>query len=287
MLPSEHQIGSGMSQTDLEAASWWVKHHLTVRRLGYGSLIALSVFFWGYTLWSYADAYLISWPRESRIHRNIVQQVVPLEAIQQVAPQPLQLAGVRAFESTDNRLDLLSGVTNPNPLWSARITYAFKLGEQTTPSQEAVVLPQSTRPVVALGSRGSGDPEFLIQAVQWQRVSLDSVGGSYPTYAAERQDFVFSEEPSYLSLGDGLGTTDFTVTNNSGYGYWKVELFITLLRQGIPLAVNRVDVRELKPNETRPVSLQWLGEFGGVDQVDIIPYVNILDTASYLPTTRL
>jgi hypothetical protein len=287
MLLSEHQIGTGMSEADLNAASWWVKHRLGLRRLGYGSLIAFCVACWGFTLWSYADAYLISWPRESRIFRLIAEQTVPLEAFRRIAPEALQPTDVRAFEGTDSRMDLMSGLTNPNDLWIAHVKFAFKVGEQTTPPQEAVILPHSTRPLVELGWKGSGDPQLDVQSIQWQRVPLFAVNGNYDGYAAQRQDFIFSENPSYEFLGDNVGKTDFTVTNNSGYGYWNVQLFVTLLRQGVPLAVNKVDVRELKPNEVRPISLQWLENVGGVDQVEIVPYVDILDPASYLPTTRI
>lgn len=287
MLPSEHQIGTGMSAGDLAAASWWVKHHLGLRRLGYGFLAGLSVLFWGFTIWSYVDAYLISWPRESRIHKQIAQQVVPLDAIRRIAPEPLQPGDVRAFAATDDRLDLLSSLSNPNDLWSAKVTYVFKLGEQLSPPQEAVILPRSTRPLTQLGFKGDGDPQLDIQSIRWQRVLLPDVDGNFEAFSLQRQDFVFSEEPEYISLGEGVGKTDFTLTNNSGYGYWNVELYVTLLRQGIPLAVNKVDVRELKPNEERAISLQWLEEVGGVDQVEITPYVDILDPASYLSTDRL
>ncbi len=287
MLSDQHQIGSGMSESDLTAASWWVKHHLGLRRFGYGCLIAVSVLFWGYTLWSLVDTYLISWPRESRIPKLIAQQMVPLEAIQSVAPEALQPADVQAFETTEGRLDILSSLSNPNALWSARVKFAFQLDGQSTPVQEATILPQSTRPLAELGWKGGGDPQLTVQSIQWQRIPLLQVSGDYSGYAAERLDFLFSEDPTYVSLGDGVGKTDFSITNNSGYGYWNVQLFVTLLRQGIPLAINKVDVRELKPNEERPISLQWYEQVSGVDQVEITPYVDILDPASYLPTTRI
>lgn len=287
MLFDEHKIGSGMSESDLQAAAWWVKHKLALRRLGYGSLVALSVAFWGFTLWSYVDAYLISWPRESRIHKLIAQQAVPLESIRKIAPEALQPADVMAFDTTENRLDILSGLSNPNDLWYARVKFAFTLDGQSTKPQEVTVLPHSTRPLVELGFTGVGDPQLDVQSIQWQRIPLPYVSGNYDGYAAQRLDFLFSEEPSYVSVGEGVGKTDFTITNNSGYGFWNVQLFVTLVRQGIPLAVNKVDVRELKPNEERPISLQWYENVSGVDQVDIVPYVDILDPASYLPSTRI
>jgi hypothetical protein len=287
MPSSEYQIGSGLSDSQLNAASLWVKHRLALRRLGYGSLVAFSILCWGYTLWSYLDAFVISWPRESRITKLIAQQAVPPDALRRIAPEPLQPGEAQAFETTDGRLDLLASLTNPNELWSARIKYRFMLDGQGTASQEVVVLPHSTRPLVELGWRGDGSPQLDVQSIQWQRIPLNFVKGSYDTYAAERQDFIISEEPSYLSLGEGLGKTDFTLTNHTGYGYWNVQVFVTLLRQGIPLAVNKIDVRELKPNEVRPISLQWFENVSGVDQVEVTPYVDILNPASYLPSDRI
>lgn len=287
MASADYQIGSGMSDADFRAASWWVRHRLGLRRFGYGSLVGLSVLFWGYTLWSYVDAYLISWPRESRIPKLIAQQAVPPDALSRIAPEALQPADVMAFEATNGRLDLMSTLSNPNDLWLARVTFRFKLDDQSTPSQVVTILPHSTRPLTELGWKGSGSPQLDVQDVAWQRIPLPAVGGNYEAYAAERMDFIVSESPAYVSLGSNVGKTDFTLTNNSGYGYWNVKLFITLLRQGVPLAVNQLDVRELKPGEVRLISLQWFENVSGIDQVDVTPYVDILDPSSYLPSSRI
>lgn len=276
-----------MTESDLRAASWWARHGLALRRLGYGSLVAVSVALWGFTLWTYLDTYVISWPRESRIQKLIAQQMIPQDIIRRVAPEALQPGDVSTFETTDSRLDALGSITNPNTLWSAHVTYAFKLGEQTSDVQQATILPRSTRPLIALGLRGNGDVQLDVQSIVWQRIKQADINNDYDSFAAARQDFVLSENPTYVSVGDGVGKTDFTLTNNTAFGYWNVELYVSLLRQGIPLAVNKIDVRELKPNEVRPISLQWLEEVAGVDQVDIVPYVDILDKASYLPTDRL
>lgn len=276
-----------MTDSDLAAASWWVKHRLGLRRFGYGSLIALSVLLWGYALWSYVDTYLISWPRESRIPKLIAQQAVPSDALRRTAPESLQPADVMAFENTDARLDLMSSLSNPNDLWLAHVKFRFKLDDQATPSQEVAILPHSTRPLVELGWRGGGSPQLDVQEIRWERIPLPAINGNYELFASQRQDFAVSEDPQYVSLGAGTGKTDFTFSNNSGYGFWNVQLYVTLLRQGIPLAVNKVDVRELKPNETRPISLQWYDNVSGIDQVEVTPYVNILDAASYLPSDRI
>lgn len=287
MPSAEYQIGSGMSDSDLNAASWWVQHRLALRRLGYGALIFLSILCWGYTLWSYLDAYVISWPRESAIPKLIALQAVPPEALKSIAPEPLQPGDTAAFETTDNRLDLMSSLTNPNELWEAKVNFGFKLDGQTTPTQSVTILPHSTRPLVELGYRGTGSPELDVQSITWERIPLPVVSGNYDAYAVQHQDFSISESPTYVSLGTGVGKTDFTLTNNTGYGFWNVEVYVTLLRQGIPLAVNKVLVKELKPNEVRPVSLQWYENVAGIDQVEVRPYVDILDPMSYLPSDRL
>lgn len=276
-----------MSDSDLKTAAWWVKHKLALRRAGYGTLIALSVGFWGYTLWSYLDAYVISWPRESRIPLLITQQVVPASALLSVAPQALQPAQTQTFAGTDGRLDFLDAITNPNTSWLARIQYRFKIGEQATESQTVTILPQSTRPLAQIGWKGTGTGELDVQSIEWQKIPLKYVKGNYEVYAAERQDLTVTE-PTFSVNPQNVGQSDFSITNHSGYGYWHVPLVITLLRQGTPVAINQIDVQSLKPSETRRVNLQWFEEVGGgIDKVEVQPYLDILDPAAYLPSDRL
>lgn len=286
MSIAPYQIGSGMSDSDLNTATWWVKHKLALRRAGYGTLIAFSIGCWGYAVWSYVDAYLISWPRESRIQKVISQQTVPLEALVSVAPEALQPAETQAFSGTDGRLDFLNSLTNPNTYWLAKVQFRFKVGEQVTETQTVTISPRSTRPLTQLGWKGSGNGELEVQSIEWKRIPSKLVGGNYDAFSAERQDFTITE-PVFTSTAENTGQSDFTITNNSGYGYWHVPLVVTLLRQGVPLTINQVDLQSFKPNEARRMSLQWFDTIAGVDKVEVTPYVDILDPAAYLPSERI
>ena len=275
-----------MSESDLRAASWWVQHKLALRRSGYGALFIFGVAVWGFVTWSYLDAYVISAPREARIPKYIAQQVVPAAALKALTPEPLQPSDATSFNTTDNRIDLSATLTNTNDRWSASVQVRFKVGEQNTPTQTLTILPHSTRTILELGWRDStGSPQLDVQSIAWTRLPTSLIGTSYDAYAAPRTDLLISD-PTFTVSPQNVGSSDFTITNKTGYGFWSIPLTITLLRQGIPLAVNQVLVKELKPGETRTISQQWFEALSGVDKVEVVPYVDVLNPDAYLPTTR-
>jgi len=113
-MSADYTTGSTLSDRDLEIASFWVKHRLTLRRLGYGSIIAIGSMFWAFTLWSLLDAYAISYPIESRIHLRILQNQNALAPLFLKGPTPLKPADSITFTNTDGRQDVLVEVENAN-----------------------------------------------------------------------------------------------------------------------------------------------------------------------------
>jgi hypothetical protein len=77
------------------------------------------VMFWGYTLWSLLDAYVISYPHESRIPLVIQSNDRLRAGLTNNAPQAIQTSPIASFASTGDRRDFLTQITNRIRLWAS------------------------------------------------------------------------------------------------------------------------------------------------------------------------
>jgi len=289
-MPDESSIG-GMTAGELQMASWWVRNGAMVRKAGYGSLIAFCAILWGYSLWGLLDAYAISYPRESRLTRDIALNQQYLSALESDRPQSVAISDVSVFSGTENRLDMGVTITNPNAQWWAEFNYRFNVSGEDTPLRSGYVLPQSEQQVLELGykpqEKGGRSATFSVENVRWHRLDPNVVGPSYMDFAAKRFNLEFMDTTydSNLTVGNKkVGQTSFTLVNNAAYGFWGVDLVIRLTRAGNTIAIQQVKVTNLQPGEKRPMQIVWPDNPAGATQTEITPQVNLLDASSYLTT---
>lgn len=289
-MAEEHRIGSGFTERELATASWWIRHHLGLRKAAFGSLAVIIIVSWGYTLWSLLDAYAISYPRERRIPVLIARDQFVPASIAQSAPGPLQPTEVNVFPNTENRQDLWVTLTNPNLKWWADFTYQFQAGDAKTKEYHSFILPGATRSLTELGYSGVvSSPTLIVKDLVWHHLDPRQVGADYDAYALARLPFVFDNATYKNDLVIGtkaVGQTDFIMSNPSGYGYWSVDLTVILYRDTTPIAVSTVTQRQIKPGEVRPISINWLENPVGVTRTEVQASVNILDPQSFLPSER-
>lgn len=293
-MSNNYQIGSGLSDKELAVSSWWVRHQLQLRMLGYGTLAVAIVGLWGYAAWSVLDAYIISYQRESQIPAMIAQNQLAQGGLTQTTPEPVQASSVLVFQNTDGRKDILVQISNSNPQWWTELTYKFRIGSEETPERKGYILPSSQRYLAESGWKGQGASasaaELEITDMRWHRIDPLQVKRDYTAFAAERLRFQI-EEPSYASdlsiNGNTVGQSSFVLRNASGYGFWGVDLTIILTRLGTPIGVTTLNAREIKPGEARSFTVHWFENMpSNVSETNIYADVNILDQSVYLPSTR-
>ncbi len=289
-MPEETKIG-GMSTGELEFANWWVRNHITVRRLGYGALIAVSVLLWGYVAWGIVDAYAISYPREARLTHDIAINQQLLAALETDRPQNVGSSDVSVYPSTAGRYDMEVTLTNPNVQWWAEFDYRFNFGGEETPLHSGYVLPHSTQVVTQLGYKpstaGGNGAAFEVENVRWHRVDPSFVGKDYDAFAKNRLQLAFNNITYDTDITVGskkVGQTSFELDNLGAYGYWGVDLLIRLLRNDGTLAIQQIKVTNLSPGEKRQMQVVWPSNPAGVTDTQITPQVNLLDPQAYLPT---
>lgn len=287
-----YQIGSGLTENELQAANWWVRHKTHLHRLGYSLLIAVIVLFWGYIIWSLLDAYIISYPREHQIPTIIANNQRLQAHLTAEPPQAIQISPIARFMTTERRQDFLTHIANPNPSWWAEFRYHFAVGDATTTERDGYILPNGERYLTEIGWKNEANeasPELHISDLRWHRIDPQTVERDYAEFAAKRLQFQIAE-PTYvndLKIGDQtVGQTTFTVRNGSGFGYWSVDFTIVLFRNGEPVGVTTLNQTDLKPGEARPITLNWFDNLTGISNTIVQPNVNILDSSVFLPPER-
>lgn len=289
---SDYVIGSGLSEQDLKLASWWVRNGHSLKKIGQLALIIFSVVCWGYGLWSFLDAYAISYPRESRITQHIAQNQLNADSLNALTPQPVQSTEVNIFQTTGNRQDFLVQLSNANPEWWAEFDYHFDADGEPTPTRKEYILPNSQRYVTETGWKGKAyarNAALQVENVQWHRIIPSEVNGNYENFFSQHQQLQMNDIKYQNDLTVGaqtIGRTTFTLVNPSGFGFWEVNITAILARAGNPVGVTTVTEREIKPGESRPVTIDWFENLPGISRSELQANVNILTPKSYLPSGR-
>ncbi len=291
MSDRDIQIGGGFTEGELKFSSFWVKHRLEITRGGYIALIAANVFLWGFVAWTLIDAFVISYPRESKITTEIAQNQLTLNALDIDAPKTVDAADVIVLPTTDSRYDLSVDLNNPNPQWWAEFNYHFVLSGQETPLRNGYIMPQSKSTMTELGfkpsGRGGASAQFVVENIRWHRLDPRQVSGAYKDYELSHFNVAF-ENVKYdrdLVIGSKtVGRTSFDIVNHGSFGYWNMDLVIRVYRGSTIAAMNRITLTQLRPGESRHVELDWFDAIPSVTKTEIIPIINFLDQTTYLPS---
>ena len=127
--------------------------------------------------------------------------------------------------------------------------------------------------------------------MRWHRVIPSEVENNYSEFIRKRFAGVTAEHVRYESVavseGQRLSRTTFDVVNSGAFGYWSIDYVIKLKRGNTVAAINKINIRDLKPGEIRPIEVYWFDEITGVTQTEIIPIINLLDPGAYLSSERL
>ncbi|MFA6429779.1 MAG: hypothetical protein WCV84_04760 [Patescibacteria group bacterium] len=289
-MSTSSRAGDGLSDQELQFASWWVRHGDALRKNGHRFLIAFSVLCWSYAFWVVLDTYAISYPKEQRITQTILRNQLSLQTLQEAAPQALNPSQVQMFETTGNRRDIVAQLSNANPQWWAEFSYRFNIDGTLTATRTAFILPNSQRYLTELGWSGNGrSPALVFDDIRWHRITPTAVDGDYQRFYDKRLKLTFTDVTYQQDVdydGKKVGQTAFTLKNASGFGYWNMDLMVILYRQGIPAGITQINVRDIKPGETRPITIHWFENLDGIAKTDIQPVVNVLDQNVFLPSTR-
>lgn len=306
------QVGgpNQVSERQLSWGLWFVAHRESLQRLGYGTLIAVSVLSWGYTLWGLTDHFLLRGLDLKRaIQRDLATRQNPRAAIiQRQRPKQLEIAEVLLIPNGGSSFDVAARVVNPNLRWRAMVEYHLEIPGAPPETARTVLLPGRDRWLIRLNAESKANPStaaLSFSRIDWQRLSHLDVADP-KRFMDERLNIEITQSafvpPRELALGGGgpLVTTTspaatpttgastmvsratFTVVNRSAYGLKDLELAVLLRRSGGIVAVNRIVLNDVRSGESRAAAATWFHSLGLVQGVEVIPYVNVFDARSFL-----
>ena len=187
--------------------------------------------------------------------------------------------------SNNGGSDFFVHLKNPNEKQYATFSFCF-----TTTNNEACgtgfILPGEEKNLLLVNSNiksASGSAGFEIKNISWQKIKA----GEIPDLSAfnkQRLNFAITE-PKFSTYDDELDYLEFSITNNSTYGYFEVPLNIVISRGSEIMAINRFVIKDLSSQETKDVRLFWPegANLGGT--ITVTPELNLMDSSIYKPYT--
>ncbi|MCX6781151.1 MAG: hypothetical protein NT003_03515 [Candidatus Magasanikbacteria bacterium] len=202
---------------------------------------------------------------------------------------------VSIFDSGNDKYDFAAPVQNKNNNWYVLITYQFDVaGVASTPTKTVYILPGEKKYLTALGISYPGqtitDASFKIVNIMWSRIDSHSIA-DVPSFLQEHSSFTTSNA-TYVAAGSVTNTgvaqdtgnrITFSITNNSAYNFWSVPVQILLMRAGGLQGIEETQIDSFRTGETRTIDLRNYVKDQLVDEVDVLPSVDVFDPSVYMP----
>ncbi len=285
---------SGVSINKLEAGLWWVRNRGLFKKILVSALAIFAFGTFGYSLFGFGYYFIKGMRDDEKMVRDMVNTTtVSREFLEQKAAKDLSLSSVGIIDNTES-YDLYISIKNQNPKHWGSFSYCFKIGEKDLECGESFVLPSENKIISALGLKGSSRPnnvKFVIDNMVWKKINPHQIP-DWNSYKSERlridiKNVSFKPSSSNeLSEKIELNSLTFNASNPSAYGFWEAPLNVILYRSNRIVGINRYVIKELSSYDSRDIKITWTGNLAGVNNIDILPDINIMDESNYLKPGR-
>jgi hypothetical protein len=280
-------VPNDISEGQLKWGYWFVTHKLLLRKILVVVLIVLNAGFFGFSGYRFVLD-LLDAPIRAQMIKSLTTNYLNPDLTASEAPRSLVASNVQVLVST-GKYDFVSTVKNVNQNYYAHFSYRFVAGDFATAGQQDFILPGEEKFLANLAVTATNRPAgatMEISNVSWQRVNKHIIA-DWPTFASQHLNFPVTDilyTPGIeIAVGKPLiGRTTFTISNNTGYGYYNVQALVLMYRGAALAAVNLATIPTLAPGETKTGGVTWYEDFGAISQIKVFPTVDITDDASYL-----
>ncbi len=277
------------TEKQLKIAYWYVSHKLLLKKILIAFLLFLCIIFWGYGIYGLINYFLIDQVRFNQTLKEVSSELVNYPAFRlKNQPKNFAILSSNVLPSGKDRYDFLAKILNPNLNWWAEFEYKFIFDGEETSLRKGFILPNEEKFLFELAVESKSKPRqatFEIQNIKWSRLD----GHKIPDYAAwskERLNFEITEvkfSPSVVKDGSPISKVTFTATNKTAYNFWNVGFYILLYRGTSVSGVNHITLEQFLSGEKRTVEVSWFEIVPTVTRVQVLPEVNIFDSAIYMP----
>lgn len=197
-------------------------------------------------------------------------------------PLDLQLGSAKVISSNVGS-DFIANIKNPNEKQFASFDFCFISGENKI-CGSSFILPNEEKDVLVINNPiklATGQVKIELSNIRWQKLKA----GEIPDWNVFKKDHLnlSISEPKFSTYDNGVSHLEFTIDNQSAYGYFEVPLNIIDSRGNEIVAINRYILKDLSSREKKTITLSWpeASNLGG--SIKIIPDLNLVDTSIYKP----
>ena len=183
----------------------------------------------------------------------------------------------------DGKYDVVANIHNPNALYGGEVVYYTievvdgSSNTLATRNNKTFILPNENKYIVEVGIETNQKPSSVkvsINNVDWVKFTeFDS-----PQIIVKNQRFGLVENGSNYAEAFGL------VSNDSPYDFHNIVINVILEdERGVPVAVNKTEMRTLDSNSQREFRLIWPHEFpGNIKSSKMQAETNIFDSLNFM-----
>jgi hypothetical protein len=278
----DYRDPSGVSLREMNFGLWLAEHRRRITKIIIAFLLALSAFFFIFSSYNYIIYFLSDDPNKQLANEN------NLLSPRNVASNP-EAEQLQIFRSNGN-YDLAVKINNPNEKFLVTFKYCFSVADKGLACGDDFILPKESKYVLALGQTLSDEQTgvaFKITDIAWQRIDAHQIP-NWGDFFLSRLNFsiadlnFLSATNSGLSKKVNLNTLEFTIKNETSYGYYKAPLNILFYSGSELVGVNRYFLYDFLSGEERPIKISWPGDLNAVNRTEVVPDINIIDEGVYL-----
>lgn len=286
-IPKTNGQPDEVSSWRLKVSYWYVINKLQLKQGLMVFLIALSVVFYSYAGYRLVVILFIQDKDFQQAVSYLPQDLINYSYFRQVnKPKDLAIVGFDIIASSDQRYDYIVKVRNANLNFVASpVVFQLVEGGRVLAEKTGFVYPGEEKYVGFFGQvpASAGGAAVKIARVGWRRYS------GFADFSAPRLRFETSEIKFKSGQESGIrgqlpvSTLNFKITNNSAYGYWHVGVYLVLFNGSSAVGANYILLDQFESGSTKDVEMKWYEPLAGVAQIQILPEVDILDPAVYMP----
>ena len=199
-----------------------------------------------------------------------------------LAPNPIQFSAPQIIIGNATA-DFLVLAKNPNPKHWAHFSYSFQWSGGESKVYNSFILPGETKYIFALNEKPGFNPQnarLNIKTMDWRRVDNKKYP-NWENYAQERLSLP-TMGVKIISRADGTKLLEFTLENNTAFGYYEVPLNIMFLNGSTPLFVYKYIATGIKSGQKKTIQINLPSNITARDKIEITPDIDITRDDIYL-----
>lgn len=260
---NKYRAVEGPTNRQLRLGLWWVEHHVLLRRLLVGILVAINGALWTPAVYQWAQyAYDGYFADRALARAAVVHDPVRHAAIAMRGARPIDVGSTTVIPASSGTYEVASAVHNANAHWYASFEYAFvRNGDaETAVFQPGYLLPGQETYLVDFVTEAGANVRPQLRNIAWQRIAArDSAELADIGSLAVRDVIVTLDRDGVVPLH----RVSFTADNGTPYNFWEAEFTLEARSGGRLVGINKYIATQLRAGETRDITVVWPGNWHG------------------------